>query len=712
VDTQGDRVRAVFDRAVEIDSPAERQAFLDAECHGDAALRGEVEALLRALDAAGTFLGRPAVAAVGATSLLGPGPGMADDPFAFLQPSAAPGALGRLGHYEIQEVLGQGAFGIVFRAFDEKLHRVVAIKVLGPQLASHGTARERFLREARCAAAVRDEHVVNLHAVEETPIPYLVMEYVAGQTLQQKLDQVGPLGLQEVLRIGIQIAEGLAAAHRQGLVHRDVKPGNILLENGVERVKLTDFGLARAADAPSLTGTGIVAGTPMFMAPEQALCTTIDHRADLFSLGSVLYAMCTGQSPFPGPSTMAVLKRVCEETPRPIREVNPAVPEWLAAVVARLHAKKPQDRFASARELADLLVRRLAEVQSQGVAPPATLIQPAGGRRRWPWVAAAVVLAVGLGAAGLTVLVHLANLRPHADDTPGPHRDGVPAPGGAEKAPEPATLPLSAAAAAALQERWAAHLGVPVETPNSVGMKLRLIPPGDYWMTAKYRVRITKPYRIGTCEVTVGQFREFVRETNYRTDAEASGNGGLVMDRQRESIRKPEYTWLHPDVSQGDDYPIAQLSWHDAVEFCKWLSRKEKVTCRLPTEAEWEWACRAGTTTAYHFGDDAGALGEYGWSEENSGWKSHPVGRKRPNAWGLYDMHGNVCEYCHDHCDDDLPDGYRTDPQGPTRGSVRVVRSYSFADPAENLESTARAGMVPTGSMFHFGFRAVYELPE
>src|SRR5262249_10781699 len=153
--------------------------------------------------------------------------------------------------------------------------------------------------------------------------------------------------VKEILRIGIQVACGLAAAHKQGLIHRDVKPANILLENGVQRVKITDFGLARAADDASLTQSGFIAGTPTYMAPKQANGEPVDHRADLFSLGSVLYEMCTGRSAFRAPSTVAVIRRVCDETPRPIRAVNPDVPEALCRLIERLHAKKPADRPAS-----------------------------------------------------------------------------------------------------------------------------------------------------------------------------------------------------------------------------------------------------------------------------------------------------------------------------------------------------------------------------
>ena len=184
----------------------------------------------------------------------------------------------------------------------------------------------------------------SIHAVDDDPksgLPYLVMPYIAGRSLQERIDRDGPLGTEEVLRIGMQTALGLAAAHAQGLVHRDIKPSNILLENGVERVKITDFGLARAIDDASRSQSGVVAGTPQYMSPEQADGESVDHRSDLFSLGSVLYAMCAGHSPFRAKTTMGVLRRVCDEQPRPLVEINRDVPESLEALIRRLHAKDP-----------------------------------------------------------------------------------------------------------------------------------------------------------------------------------------------------------------------------------------------------------------------------------------------------------------------------------------------------------------------------------
>ena len=317
------------------------------------------------------------------------------------------------------EILGQGAFGIVLKAFDEKLHRMVAIKVMAPQLAATSPPRKRFLREARASAAIRHENVVSVYSVDDQPTPYLVMEYIDGATLQQKLDRSGPLDVPEVLRIGQQIAAGLAAAHAMGLIHRDIKPGNILLEKGVQqRVKITDFGLARAADDASMTQTGVIAGTPMYMAPEQACGETIDHRADLFSLGSVLYVMVSGRPPFRASTTVAVLRRVVEDTPRPIPEIIPETPPWLCDLIAKLHAKKPEERFASAKQVADLLGRRLAECQQHdavqsvpSLTPPACAAragreradgQDAAAAHGWPRVplSPAPLVRGGCGAAG------------------------------------------------------------------------------------------------------------------------------------------------------------------------------------------------------------------------------------------------------------------------------------------------------------------------
>ena len=326
----------------------------------------------------------------------------------FLAPPEQPGQLGRFGPYEVLEVLGHGGMGIVLKARDPALNRLVAIKVLAPQLAASGAARKRFAREARAAAAISHEHVVAIHAVDSTRgLPYLVMEYVPGPSLQQRLDRDGPLELEEVLRIAMQAASGLAAAHAQGVVHRDVKPGNILLEDGVERVKLTDFGLARAADDATVTQSGYLPGTPAYMAPEQASGEGVDHRSDLFSLGSVVYAMCAGRPPFRASTLHGLLLRVSNARPTPVREINPRIPEWLVEIMNKLHAKDPAQRFQSAAEAATVFAECLAHVQQPTQAPLPWFLRRCASRPRRRgrgWLVAAALLLLGAAVAAGTVL--------------------------------------------------------------------------------------------------------------------------------------------------------------------------------------------------------------------------------------------------------------------------------------------------------------------
>ena len=277
--------------------------------------------------------------------------------------------------------------------------------MLARGLADGVVAKQRFLREARAAAAVCHEHVVTIHAVDEVGgQPFIVMQLVTGHSLQEKLDRSGPLKLPEILRIGMEIALGLAAAHAQGLVHRDIKPGNILLENGSERVKITDFGLARAVDDASLTDSGTIAGTPNYMSPEQALGEPIERTTDLFSLGSVLYVMCTGVPPFRAESTVAVLRKVSDEAPPPIRELNPDVPEWLIAIISRLMAKAPAERIQSAAEVAEILAAHLAELKQPARPAPIPAAAPPFARPKSIRRIGALASVLGLAAAVIAIL--------------------------------------------------------------------------------------------------------------------------------------------------------------------------------------------------------------------------------------------------------------------------------------------------------------------
>lgn len=271
-----------------------------------------------------------------------------------LLPPTAGDEIGWLAHYRVLKVLGHGGMGAVFQAEDTHLQRTVALKVILPQYAAKSLARDRFLREARACAALKNDHVVTIYQVgQDRDIPFLAMEYLQGQTLEDRLKEIGALTPAETVRIGREIVAGLSAAHAQGLIHRDIKPANVWLEAPQGRVKLLDFGLARPTGTSSgLTQTGSIVGTPEYMSPEQARGEPLDARTDLFSLGAVLYAMCAGENPFQGSSVMAILTSLAVDKPRPLSQLRTDVSPAFSALIGRLLEKKPDDRPTSADEVA------------------------------------------------------------------------------------------------------------------------------------------------------------------------------------------------------------------------------------------------------------------------------------------------------------------------------------------------------------------------
>jgi eukaryotic-like serine/threonine-protein kinase len=746
--------RTIFLAAIEIADSAERAAFVNQACGADDVLRAQVEQLLRAHEQTSRFLETPVAVADAAfpETVLSGASSAEEDPGAdtstgeeefcrYLEPGTRADGLGRLGHYEIEEILGRGAFGIVAKGFDGKLHRTVAIKMLSSELATTSPPRKRFLREARTAAAVEHENIVGIHAVEESPIPYLVMEYLPGETLQQRLNRTGPLDVPDVLRIGQQIASGLAAAHAVNLIHRDIKPSNIMLGEGLgDRVKISDFGLARSVDDASLTSSGLIAGTPMYMAPEQARGEMLDHRTDLFSLGSVLYQMVSGRPPFRAANTVAVLKRVCEDTPRAIQDIIPGTPDWLCSIIFRLLEKDPDDRYQTAKEVADILAQCQRELQHSGeitcvpdqadlgatrvaaTTAPDQKVARMTRARRWRSLAALVVIAfIIAGALWKSVEDDLAirkstpaDVGPTESDsdtlltsTDSPPWLGLPA-----DAPPPAIAPFDAVQARRHQQAWAEYLAVPVIYENSVGMKMVLIPPGEFMMgtsaqvekrlldesesiqdwlvmeqipteTPQHRVRISRPFFLGQYEVTQAQWNVL------------SGKG-------------PAQTRDEPN------HPVTSVSWEDAQAM---LGRLNDMTDQiglkfaLPTEAEWEYACRAGSQTLWHTGDDASFLKECAWIGPNR--HTNPVGQFPPNGFGLYDMHGNVWEWC--------ADSYQTafysrspsmDPWNRAATSDCVLRGGCFNNSALHSRSATRFHYTRSRTADSFGFRVKGELPD
>jgi serine/threonine protein kinase len=366
-----------------------------------------------------------------------------DQPWDFLAPPQQPDEMGRLGPYRILTVLGAGGMGVVFRAEDPHLERPVALKAMLPSQAASPSAKKRFLREAKSAAAIKHDHIVAIYQVgEDRGTPFLAMEFLEGEPLDKRLERENQLPLADILRIGREIAEGLGAAHDRHLIHRDIKPANIWLESvgrgprsvpknnpptATEhgprakdyRVKILDFGLARStADTTGLTQQGAIVGTPQYMAPEQASGEPIDYRCDLFSLGCVLYRLCTGRAPFSGTDTISILLAVATQQPQPPQELNPDLPSALAELVLRLLAKEPNDRPRSAAEVVQTLeaveaqIRRRGEPIPQPLPPPATapgtgvaedMPAPAARRRLLPlWLAGGAM--VGLLVLGIVLL--------------------------------------------------------------------------------------------------------------------------------------------------------------------------------------------------------------------------------------------------------------------------------------------------------------------
>ncbi len=697
--------REIFLAAIEIADPQEREEYLAQACRENEDLKSQVDELLRLHGEAADFLEAAPVPGVISEPGTEDVEAMSDGRSEFVQflsPSERPETLGRLAHYQIEEILGRGAFGIVAKAVDERLQRIVAIKMLCPALAVTSPPRKRFLREAQIAAAVTHENIVAIHAVEEEPIPYLVMEYVPGNTLQQLLDNQGPLDVRQTLSIGRQIATGLVAAHAHHLIHRDIKPSNIILATEPEnRVKISDFGLARVIDDGSLTASGVVAGTPQYMAPEQARGERLDHRADLFSLGSLLYQVVSGHPPFRAGNAVAVLKRVCEDTPRPLDEVISDTPPWLCGIINCLMEKDPDQRYQSAQEVAEVFARCEQELNEHGTVQKETwnkrLAHSAGrspsdtrrkGRPARPigWL---VGLIVGIA---LTVLlsrfsgVNDAGNRPRSAETKSefvavrPENNTVEKAGWhgwSSDAPTHAIVPFSADKALAYQQQWAEYLKAPVEFENSLGMKFRLIPPGqfvrgstpeeieaavkranenEFWKVRiesegpQHEVILTHPFYLGVTEVTQSQFESLMGENPSHFSG--SGEGKEII--------------AGLDTS---NHPVEMVSWKTAAEFCTVLSTREDLKpfyfqseqtvtslegngYRLPTEAEWEFACRAGSSTRFCTGDDDDMM-RAGWCGINSGRRSHGVGEMLANAFGLFDMHGNVQEWAHDGWEQD-----------------------------------------------------------
>jgi serine/threonine protein kinase len=625
----------------------------------------------------------------------------------------APGTV--LGDYVIDALIGSGGMGQVFRASHRRMKRDVALKVLASGMLDSVEAVQRFHREVEMAAKLVHPNIAMAYdAGEHRGTHYLVLEYIDGQDLARLVRERGPQPLETAVDLVLQAARGLAHAHRQGIVHRDIKPANLMLDRR-GNVKVLDLGLSRlqasaSQDDPREPDAGIepgagsdsnltmaidgakrgsILGTAGYLAPEQAAHPeAADARADIYALGCTLYFLLTGRNPLVRESVSATVRAHRDEPMPGLEQFRVRAPRGLETALHRMLAKRQQDRFAS---------------MDQVLASLGRFTSAARMRRR-------TRMAI-TGAMGLLLIVLLgisfwaASQRRPAGASATPTTTTRPV-------PDAGRLPFDATEARRLQARWADYLGVPVEQSNSLGMRLALIPPGEFRLGVRQKIRLTRPYYMTTCEVTVGQFRQFVNATGYRTRAEREGG---VVDGANEP--RPDVNWQHAEFPQTDEHPVVQMSYEDAAAFCEWLSRAQKRHYYVPTEAQWEWAARAGTAADHHWDDRVEPFATYAWVAETSGGHTHPVGQLKPNAWGLFDTHGNAVEWCSDYyaewpardkVHDDVLE-VLVDPAGPIYGRTRTLRGTAY-------RSAGTVGVISRGNYDRnysgFGFRIAREIAK
>jgi eukaryotic-like serine/threonine-protein kinase len=598
-----------------------------------------------------------------------------------------------LGRFKVRGQLGSGRFAIVALADDPVLGRQVALKLPRPELLADERMRNRFIREAQAAARLDHEGIVPVLDVVQPgeSIVYLVLGLVNGPNLEEWLEK--NLVVDE--KLGCQlaaIADAVQHAHDRKVLHLDLKPSNILIDPGhgpvpgVGRPRVTDFGLARVFDRARRRTTALFAGTPGFMAPEQfgESSLKVSERTDVWAIGAILFQVLTGRPPFEGSEPEMALRVLTENPPTP-RSLRPDLSLEVSAIVMKCLQIKPDRRYASARGLADDL---RAVLQGK---PPS--LPKKNVRRRAMWCISV--------ASAIVIFICVIAFWPRSESL-----DGT-----AQALQPPA-------------EQWEAWMIGPPARPvpkptrphfiNSSGMAMIRIEPGEFDIGSpeneagrkddevRCHVKIIQPFYLGQCEVTVAQFREFVREKLHVTDAErpispddikeGRGGGGRGVDPRSGAIFWGPFTWDRYGAPYGDDYPVVNVSWNDAMAFCDWLSQKDGRRYSLPTEAEWEYACRAGTTTAFSFGNDAKELPKHGnangfdFRADNSQAIDAypflaPVGQFPPNAFGLHDMQGNAGEWCFDTYGSYLEFPDLTDPVQRAAGRVKVLRGGCWGTP-------------------------------
>ena len=663
-----------------------------------------------------------------------------------------------IGPYVLLDRIGGGGMGRVYKALHRQMQRVVAIKVLARGKRTDPNAQARFLREVRATSQLNHPNIVAAYDVGESgDVTYLVMEYVDGPNLYEFIKSEGKVAPAQAVKIARQVALALEHARDQGIVHRDIKPSNILIdEEGT--AKVLDMGLARfehgragVDDSTTITRDGVVMGTLDYLAPEQALDShQADTRADIYSLGCTLYHLLSGRVPFPGGTAAEKLMRHQVRVPPPLEDLAPDVPRGLGVIVAKMMAKKVEDRYQTPAEVTAVLSDLLA---GKPVAAPLVLPDEIAS----PTESYAVDLSRDGDESAESPVSVIPGPTPSDEPAPAPTpSQSTPMPSGASVVP-PSEVPAQASST----ER------APHDTSPSAGPTAPVTPEaGDRWvmplvlialaptaitlvvLTALGAVRLARrasarplPPRepVGrTVEAAPrrvlpqGTFTNGIGMTMVRIQPGRFDMGSVAGQADRQEDEGPSHqvrlrSGFHVSAhevtqaqyqrvmgqnpsrfSKGGDFPVEGVSWADAQAFCTKLSEEEGRRYRLPTEAQWEYACRAGGSTRFASGDADSDLDAYGWHSGNAEKATHSVGQKRPNAWGLYDMHGNVYEWCQDwYAKDYYGRSPGEDPSGPDTGSTRVVRGGSWKGGPAECRSANRGSFDAGQRSEEVGFRVV-----
>ena len=582
----------------------------------------------------------------------------------------------RIGNYYVIGVLGKGGMGIVFKARDLSLRREVALKFLPESMSSDEDIVKRFAREARAAARLNHPNIVTIYGVgrhEDTF--YIAMEYVEGMALDALIAKEGKVDVRRAVEITRDSAEALAEAHAQGIVHRDIKPQNIMLTK-TGRVKVMDFGLARVNyENTQLTSSGTSMGTPHYMSPEQWMDSKVDGRADIFSLGVTLFEMINGEVPYNASTPLAIMRKIVDEPTPSLCSVDETIPSLVSDVAEKMMAKDPEDRYGSAAEVVSDLSSFLDSLTKPSAAEEAFSAPGAN---------------LTLERLDKEETQRRGQERLRTEPSPTAEAQS-PEEGGREPASAKTMYWMGGGAAVLIALVFVGFMSF-----GGGGTYAHLFPEADF-------VQISQgTFQMGSLPTEAGRDAD---ESLHRV----SLTSGYWISRYEVTQKQWESVMgYNPSNHLGEDLPVEQVSWEDIQNFIQQINEADGTTYRLPTESEWEYAARAGSSSAYGYNVDISNLTDFAWYADNSQGQTHPVGTKRPNAWGLYDMSGNVLEWCQDW-GVAYPYGSVVDPKGPETGKVRIGRGGSWYSPEKACRAADRSATEPTDRGNDLGFRLCHD---